>query len=441
MKKTVSSLALTALVSGFALLPGMAHAYGAAGVVSAPILELPMGVRGEGMGEAFTGIADDVNSVYYNPAGLTALDSVQLELMNIQSFGGVQYENIGLATPTDMLGVNVWSTFALSYTLVNVDDTPLTLEDPSGAFLQTPYSFTAGYSVLTLSYAWQATQAFSVGMTVKAINQKVYTSEGWGVAADLGVMTRQFDGLSAGADLENVGTSPEPNTTLPTELRMGLGYDWENPFTGEQNADKMLFDADLIMPVVPVDQEWELNVGGEYTHDFGKQYGVLRAGYEFPQTVLGAQSSFSVGGGIGTHISGMDLSLDYSWTPYGELGDQQRIALTGTFGAKLRTPAAPKGNYLYPPDNVVAQAGPRSARISWDPQKGKVDGYDIYMSYSPNAKEWTRLNKAPITSTSMTVKNLYAGYKVYFCVSTLAHKSGEVYRESDKSKVVVVTPY
>jgi Fibronectin type III domain len=238
-----------------------------------------------------------------------------------------------------------------------------------------------------------------------------------------------------------VGTSPEPNTTLPTDLRIGLGYDWDSPFTGLEKADKWLFDADLVMPVVPVDAQWQLNLGTEYTHYFGNEYGVLRAGYEFPQTVLGAYSSYSVGGSIGTIFNGMDLSLDYSWTPYGELGSQQRISITGTFGSKLRgVQIGPPGNYIYPPKHVVAEAGDHSAHVSWDPQTGKVDGYDIYMSYNPDSKQWTRLNTSPIVATTMTVKNLYKGYKVYFCVSTLRHKAGLVYRESDKSPAVMVIP-
>ncbi|HTA17470.1 MAG TPA: fibronectin type III domain-containing protein, partial [bacterium] len=251
----------------------------------------------------------------------------------------------------------------------------------------------------------------------------------------------QFNGLSAGVNLQNVGTSPEPNTTLPTDLRIGLGYDWDSPFTGLDHQDKWIFDSDLVMPVVPVDAQWQLNLGTEYTHYFGSEYGVLRAGYEFPQTVLGAYSSYSVGGSVGTRFNGMDLSLDYSWTPYGELGSQQRFALTGTFGQKLRGPQPGLlGNYLYPPKNVAVVAGDHSARVTWDPQSGNPDGYDIYMAYSPEAKQWTRLNTSPITATVMTVKNLYKGYKVYFCVSTLKHKSGRVYRESDKSAAVMVIP-
>jgi hypothetical protein len=62
------------------------------------------------------------------------------------------------------------------------------------------------------------------------------------------------------------------------------------------------------------------------------------------------------------------------------------------------------------------------------------------MSYNPASGQWTRLNKAPITTAGLTINSLYNGYKVYFAVSTLAKKAGNLYRESDKSPSVMVVP-
>lgn len=90
MKRAVCTAALAAF-----LLPALASAFGAAGAASSPYLKLPMGARGTGMGEAFSGIANDVNALYYNPAGLTAMDAAQLQLMHLEGFGGVRYENLG----------------------------------------------------------------------------------------------------------------------------------------------------------------------------------------------------------------------------------------------------------------------------------------------------------------------------------------------------------
>jgi hypothetical protein len=441
----------TALLIGTAALPAAAWAVGAAGTVSSPYLELPMGARGEGMAEAFSGISNDVNAMYYNPAGLTAMETAQLELMHIEGFGGINYENLGLAVPAEQVGLDIWGTVGISYTLVQVDDTPRTQALPASqgggydqAYADQGFVYTAGDSVITLSYAWQATKLYSVGATVKAINEKVDTVNGWGLAFDIGVLSRPeaLRGISAGLTLTNLGVSPDQGASLPSDARVGFGYDWKNPFTGTGLADRLLIDLDAIAPIVPVDGPWRTALGFEYTRWFKEDYfGILRTGYQATEGVT-EMNGVAVGCGIGTHWNGIDVGLDYSWVPYGLLGDMNRVAIQAAFGTKDR-PKPTKdihGLYLYPPANVVASAGDRQARVSWEPQKGRVDGYNLYMTYNPAGGKWTRLNKAPITTASQTVNGLYNGYKVYFAVSTLAKKEGNLYQESDKSPSVMASP-
>jgi hypothetical protein len=442
-RAVVLALGLTALASQRLM------AFGAAGAEAAPYLKLPMGARGTGMGEAFSGIANDVSALYYNPAGLTALDSAQLELMHLDGFGGVNYENLGLAVPAELVGLDVWGTIGFSYTLVAVDDIPRTQILPGTAdtfdqaYADRGFMFTSGASVVTASYAWQATKLYSIGATFKAINEKVDTASGWGIAGDVGILSRPelVKGLSAGMTLQNVGSSPSQDASLPISLRLGLGYTWDYPFTKDTWDDQLTFGSDVVAPIVPVDGAWQLNIGGEYLRWFGDQFAALRAGYRF-SAADETNDSITVGGGLGTHLTGVDLTLDYAWVPYGDLGDMQRIALTAAFGAKPRPrPNASNGGfYLFPPPNVQANAGDRSAHITWERPQGRLDGFDLYMSYNPASGQWTRLNKAPITGNSQTINGLYNGYKVYFAVSTIAKKSDNLYQESEKSPSVVVIP-
>lgn len=438
------------LLLGLMALPALGWAVGAAGTVSSPYLELPMGARGAGMGEAFSGIANDVNALYYNPAGLTAMDATELQLMHLEGFGGIHYENLGLAVPAESIGLDIWGTVGISYTLVAIDDTPKTRETFPGSgvydstYAANNYLFTAGASVVTLSYAWQATKLYSVGATFKAINEKVDTVNGWGLAGDVGLLTRPgvIKGLSAGLTLQNVGSSPEQGASLPSDLRVGLGYDWKNPFTGDSLNDRLLLDWDVIAPVVPVDGPWRTAFGLEYTRWMDNNgYAVLRAGYQISQGAT-EMEGVALGGGFGTDFPGARVGLDYAWVPFGILGNMQRVSLDATFGAKPRPRPGNvyNGHYLYPPVNVAATAGNRTARISWTPQKGRVDGYNLYMSYNPAAGKWTRLNRTPIVASSQTINGLYNGYKVYFAVSTLAKKVANLYQESEKSAAVLVVP-
>lgn len=441
------ALGVAALAALF--IPSQGLAWGAAGAASAPYLKLPMGARGTGMGEAFSGIANDVNALYYNPAGLTAMDSAQLELMHLESFGGVHYENLGLAVPAELVGFDIWGTVGMSYTLVAIDDTPRTRIQPGTvniydqAWADRGFMFTAGASVITFSYAWQATKLYSVGATFKTINEKIDTVDGWGMAGDIGLLSRPevVKGLSAGLTLQNIGSSPTQGASLPMTMRIGLGYDWEAPFTKEMQDDKLLLGSDLVMPIVPVDGVWHLNIGAEYQRWFNSKFAALRVGYRTPQE-LGALAGLTLGGGLGTELTGANLSLDYAWIPYGELGNMQRVSLTSTFGPKPRKKhrEGVDGFYLFPPPDVQAVAGNRQARIAWQAQTGRLDGYNLYMSYNPASGKWTRLNKAPISGTSQTINGLYNGYKVYFAVTTIAKKADNLYQESEKSPSIMVVP-
>jgi hypothetical protein len=61
-----------------------------------------------GMANAVTASTSDVNSGYWNPAGLTHLEDHQLSLMHANYFANIaQYDYIGYASPltTAVLGV------------------------------------------------------------------------------------------------------------------------------------------------------------------------------------------------------------------------------------------------------------------------------------------------------------------------------------------------
>ena len=98
---------VAALIAAVALLPTCLPASGAAGVVAAPYLKLPMGARSTGMGEAFTGLADDTSALYYNPAGLTQIESTMANFMHIQGFSGINYEYVSLVSPAANIGLDV----------------------------------------------------------------------------------------------------------------------------------------------------------------------------------------------------------------------------------------------------------------------------------------------------------------------------------------------
>ncbi|WP_233098750.1 PorV/PorQ family protein [Aureibaculum flavum] len=71
-----------------------------------------------GMGKAVTASSNDVNSIYWNPAGLVGLNDYQGSLMHAEYFQGIaNYDYIGFAKP-----INDESTIAIAVMRFGVDD-------------------------------------------------------------------------------------------------------------------------------------------------------------------------------------------------------------------------------------------------------------------------------------------------------------------------------
>src|SRR5438309_778446 len=97
---------------GMVFLAGFLSAAGAqaAGTSSAQFLKMGAGARAAAMGDAFSGIADDVTATYWNPAGLAQIRSAQVALMQNAGLVDTQYQYLGAAMPVgkSALGLSIY---------------------------------------------------------------------------------------------------------------------------------------------------------------------------------------------------------------------------------------------------------------------------------------------------------------------------------------------
>src|SRR6185295_14346702 len=84
------SLQLSAFSVAFASGPGTS---------AADSLNLGMGPRASGMGEGFTGLADDASAIYWNPAGLSRLYAPEASFSYLDLFGDTQQHYVAYAHP------------------------------------------------------------------------------------------------------------------------------------------------------------------------------------------------------------------------------------------------------------------------------------------------------------------------------------------------------
>ena len=185
------------------------------GTNEAAFLKIDAASRATAMGGAFVGVADDVNSVFWNPAGLTQMEKRELTAMYNSWFAGINYASGAYSQP---LGKNAAFAASLVYLQSEIEARSDDTEDPDRNF--NAYSLAVG---LSGSYAL-IPEVFSLGGTVKAISQDFDVDDSTGAAADLGCLIRMGD-IGLGASIQNIKlhTSVEDGS-LPLGIRVGGAY-------------------------------------------------------------------------------------------------------------------------------------------------------------------------------------------------------------------------
>ena len=147
-----------------------------------------------GMGKAVVANSQDVNSMYWNPAGLTNLDSNQGSLMHASYFAGIaQYDYAAYAMPTDDK-----SALGISIIRFGVDDILNTTEliDLEGNIDYNRISlFSAADYALNLSYARKLNvEGLSLGVNTKIIRRIIGDfASSWGFGFDIGAKYKVND--------------------------------------------------------------------------------------------------------------------------------------------------------------------------------------------------------------------------------------------------------
>ncbi len=429
------------------------------GVTASPYLNLGVGARPSGMGEAYTAVVDNVDAAWWNPGNLVKVENPQFAFMHNQNFGDTSYEYLAVGFPATQLGLDIWGTIGITALLVRVSDIEVTKEDEDGSY---SYSYEeykrrfgsefqgAGGAVIGLSYSWQAAKMFAVGATIKVINQKIASEQGWIPAMDVGILSNtNVRGFDVGIVFQNVTfmqmnqVEGAPDAPLPLNLKFGICYKVPRLFTSEQDPrDKFVFALDGIYSIQPANMPFKLHTGIEYSFNVSDINFTPRLGYRFNGqnfiSDLGGLAGLTTGFGVSKNFDGVDVSLDYAFIPYGILGQSHRIGLNINVGQPTPTPT-PVVNK--PPKVVKLKPGKKEITVTWSaPEKvdqSKIKGYNVYMSYKPGGKYY-KLSKTPIPPTRyyLKVTPLKSGLRCYFVVTTV----GKDDKESPYSKEISAVP-
>jgi hypothetical protein len=257
---------------------------------SASVLKLGVGGRALGLGGAYTAIADDVSAVSWNPAGLSNLSKRELGAMHGELPAGARYDFFGFAQPLRY--------GTLGFGALHLAQGSVTGRDDAGRLTG---DYSASDTALSLSYGARI-RGVGLGVTAKHVRTSVADRSQSAVGFDAGA-SYGLGQTRLGFAAQNLG-----NATLPMSLTGGAAY---------------------VLPVgltVAADLRYRPRLG-ESEFAFGTEYAIL------PQLSLrGGYGTSKMGGintGFGLKVHG--YSLDYSITPFGELGTAQRISLGARF--------------------------------------------------------------------------------------------------------------
>jgi len=278
-----------------------------AGTRGFQFLRIGIGARQISMGETSCAVAGDVNTIFWNPAGLSQIKEPGISFSHNQWFADISEQSIIGNYPTKL------GNFGVGILYLHMDEFTGYDIDSEGEPVRIP-NFTA-YDVAGIFSYSRSFWNVPTGFNLKIFQEKLEDKKVNGIAMDAGFLCKTpIDNLSMGLSIQNIGKGVkfiDKTSSLPLNVKYGIAY--------QLLKDTLLLVADINKPV---DNELEGSFGVEY--DLGKIL-ALRAGYN-----TGNDFDSGIAAGVGLVIA--DWIVDYAYVPYGKLGNTQRISISAKFG-------------------------------------------------------------------------------------------------------------
>jgi len=298
--------------------------------MAAQFLKLGVGARAIAVGGAFVAEASDLSATYWNPAGLARLHGSAVQLNTTDYLADVTFNMAAFGTRLGKVGT-------IAFTVLLLDSGNMavrTEQEPEG----TGERFKVQNFALQASYARNLSRQFSIGGSIKFIQERIWHTTASAVAFDIGTLfTTPYSKLRLGANMSNLGPKmrmdgrdilfsedPNPNTdgtveivnaqyrmdahSLPLLFRVGLAWD-----AMHTNTHRVVISADASHPN---DNHEYINTGIEYSF---RELLSFRGGY---RNLFESESehSFTAGAGINLRIDqNLRAIFDYAYADFGRL--------------------------------------------------------------------------------------------------------------------------
>ncbi len=308
---------------------------------AASFMELGIGPRALGMGNAYVGISNDVTGVFWNPAGLALLPNPQASSMYASLFNQLENQSYAAAAMPVFGGASI----ALSWVRLSIDDIPRYEFDNSfDAYdrvisgIGTPLtslpvnhfsSFNDAFIVTFAKYirwnvdlGWQYFEIpidVGFGLNLKMIRQSIDDKTGSGIGLDAGFISRiglneifsdiNYGDLAFGLNIQDLtqtqitwNTDSKHKDKVPYNFKYGIAY--TQPLSFLKSTFTVAFDLNSRYT-------GSAHLGGEFLY------------HSLLAVRMGLNSGFFTAG-AGLYL--WKFKFDYSYQGH-DLGNSHRISI------------------------------------------------------------------------------------------------------------------
>ncbi|MAM64096.1 MAG: hypothetical protein CMF92_00580 [Candidatus Marinimicrobia bacterium] len=278
-------------------------------------LKISPSARAAGMGDAFTAIANDVTTIFYNPAGLTNLNQFVFNFNHTDWIVNSSIISGAIAKPLGRNGT-------LGFSIVKFDTEDFeetTVLDPEG----TGRMIDAGDLALAIAYAIKLTDNLSFGFKGQYLEEKIDIDKATAITADFSTYYRTgFRDLTLAMIMKNFGP--------------------EAKFLSDKFKLPLYFNVNTAMSIVGSKGspfQWIVSVESAFATDYRDRYHLgtemwiadiiaLRGGYKFYYDT----EDWTIGAGLKLGLGSREVIVDISYSNFVEYFDPPlRFSIGGSF--------------------------------------------------------------------------------------------------------------
>ena len=169
-----------------------------AGTTVAQFLKISMDARSSAMGGAVTGQETNLTGIYWNPASIAGQDGIGIQFGSYDWLAAMKYQFA-------IIGIDLGKNNVIGFNIVNLsspEDLVRTVTQPFG----TGEKFSTNDLSAGVTYSTMLTDRFSIGGSVKYIQQNIWHSTAKTIALDIGTLFKTpFNNTRLGASISNYG--------------------------------------------------------------------------------------------------------------------------------------------------------------------------------------------------------------------------------------------